>query len=359
MKRLYILSLVALLSVMTGFAAEKTLTWSVTGVSKEVKQRPVSVTLVSADNAANGTWTAVSTGRPSAAMTTNNIARLGPTTSTNGSTFSGVLSYDATQIPETAVIKSISVTAATNGEYTMTAIVGNNDLGTSVTFNASTQTTKTLTGEVTGNTPQISLSCTGTAKHIDISKITVTYEEAEPEVEATTTIEVHEIKNASEVDKWVSVTADEYTTDNTVDKVRLTFAPATEGKTASISVNGEDVEFTVTAENQGVFVYTYPESTEILSDDIIVLSEYYPERTLELLATDTSSAEMLAAAATTVKATAGGLEIGVSQPARASVYDASGRLVSSVTVSGEARVALTRGLYIAVVNGKAFKAVVR
>ncbi len=173
--RLCVVSLICacMLTLGVGNAWGVDVTWNINGVNTTASYQQVNTTLKISSvspNTETGVWTAVSNGDNSYAGS-NSGAQLG---ASSGRQFEGTITLSNTSIPSTATITAIKVTGKANGNYTISATVGGSSFGSSISFNSTTASQKTISGSKVGNTIVLSVSPT-TNKYLNISKIIVSY----------------------------------------------------------------------------------------------------------------------------------------------------------------------------------------
>ncbi len=160
-------------------ADDVTVTWTISGVvttqntSGGCQVNTALRTSSISPSGASGTWTAVSNNDKSYAATDNGAAHLGAGSNRE---FNGTITLSSTSIPSEAKIKSVTVTAISNGSSTLSATVGGNSLGSNKTISGTTSKDYTISGSSqTGNSVVLTLSGTATSKYVTISKIAITY----------------------------------------------------------------------------------------------------------------------------------------------------------------------------------------
>lgn len=169
MKKFTFLCLFAILASISAFA-ETTITWTITGVPSKISGKPLNTLLnyTSVPESA-GTWTAVTTGNCYAA-TSSGAVQLG-----SGSyAFNGTISLSNSIIPETALIKNITIVATTGATYYVTPKVGTTNFGNSTTIVSDGNTS--IDGEALGNEIVLTFA-SSTKKNVVLKSISVTYEE--------------------------------------------------------------------------------------------------------------------------------------------------------------------------------------
>lgn len=263
MKKLLLKSLLLLCALIVGgtssvWADDVTVTWNINGVNTAQTtsgggQVDTSLKTSSIEpGGASGTWTAVSSTETSYASS-NSGAQLGASSSRQ---FTGTITLSSTSIPETALIKSVTVTAKSNGTSTLSATVGGNSLGSSQTITGTTVTPYVITGSSqTGNAIVLTLSGTTESKYVTISKIEVTYTPPAGSVSAPT---FNPTAGAVDVGTQISIVQDaadqiRYTTDGT-DPTKTTgtvysapIAINTGTTFKAIAIKGENVSSVATA----------------------------------------------------------------------------------------------------------------
>ncbi len=159
-----------LVGIGSAWAADQTVTWTVTGVNTSANGAAVNTTLKVTKNPTSetGIWTAVSSANSFAG--TNSGAQLG----SSSYSFNGTIILSGTSIPSNATIKKVVLTCRSGGSYTISVKVGSSQLGSSTTINNTTAADKTFSGSLTGNNIVIELS-TSAKKYFAVSKIAVTY----------------------------------------------------------------------------------------------------------------------------------------------------------------------------------------
>ena len=181
MKKFIFLCLFAILASISAFA-ETTITWSITGV--QTTQNTSGGGIVDTDlkgtctPSDGGTWHANSTNKSYAAS--NSGAQLGAGSKRE---FKGTISLKNTTIPENAIITQVSITAKSNGTYPLSITVNDENFG-SVSVTGTSAKAYNATGKLTGKNIVFTSSSPTTSKYLNVSAISVTYEDAPVEVES-------------------------------------------------------------------------------------------------------------------------------------------------------------------------------
>lgn len=181
MKKFTFLCLFAILASISAFA-ETTITWSITGV--QTTQGTSGGDIVDTDlkgtctPSNGGTWHANSTNKSYAAS--NSGAQLGAGSNRE---FKGTISLKNTTIPENAIITQVSITAKSNGTYPLSITVNGENFG-SVSVTGTSAKAYNATGKLTGKNIVFTSSSPTTSKYLNVSAISVTYEDAPIEVES-------------------------------------------------------------------------------------------------------------------------------------------------------------------------------
>ena len=179
MKQKFLLKTMLLLCALIAgsssvWAEDVTVTWNISGVATSANNQKVNTALTTSSitpSGASGTWTAVSEGNSSYAGSSTG-AQLGASSNRE---FNGTVSLSSTSIPASATIKSVTVTAKSNGSSTLAVTVGGNSLASSKTVTGTSATEYIFEGTQTGNGIVLTFSNTTASKYINISKIVVTY----------------------------------------------------------------------------------------------------------------------------------------------------------------------------------------
>ena len=181
MKKFIFLCLFAILASISAFA-ETTITWSITGV--QTTQNTSGGGIVDTDlkgtctPSDGSTWHANSTNKSYAAS--NSGAQLGAGSKRE---FKGTISLKNTTIPENAIITQVSITAKSNGTYPLSITVNDENFG-SVSVTGTSAKAYNATGKLTGKNIVFTSSSPTTSKYLNVSAISVTYEDAPVEVES-------------------------------------------------------------------------------------------------------------------------------------------------------------------------------
>ena len=181
MKKFIFLCLFAILASISAFA-ETTITWSITGV--QTTQNTSGGVIVDTDlkgtctTSDGGTWHANSTNKSYAAS--NSGAQLGAGSNRE---FKGTISLKNTKIPENAIITQVSITAKSNGKYPLSITVNGETFG-SVSVTETSAKAYNATGKLTGKNIVFTSSSPSKSKYLNVSAISVTYEDAPIEVES-------------------------------------------------------------------------------------------------------------------------------------------------------------------------------
>ena len=181
MKKFIFLCLFAILASISAFA-ETTITWSITGV--QTTQNTSGGGIVDTDlkgtctPSDGGTWHANSTNKSYAAS--NSGAQLGAGSKRE---FKGTISLKNTTIPENAIITQVSITAKSNGTYPLSITVNDENFG-SVSVTGTSAKAYNATGKLTGKNIVFTSSSPKTSKYLNVSAISVTYEDAPVEVKS-------------------------------------------------------------------------------------------------------------------------------------------------------------------------------
>ena len=181
MKKFIFLCLFAILASISAFA-ETTITWSITGV--QTTQNTSGGVIVDTDlkgtctPSDGGTWHANSTNKSYAASSSG--AQLGAGSNRE---FKGTISLKNTTIPENAIITQVSITAKSNGTYPLSITVNGETFG-SVSVTGTSAKAYNATGKLTGKNIVFTSSSPTKSKYLNVSAISVTYEDAPIEVES-------------------------------------------------------------------------------------------------------------------------------------------------------------------------------
>ena len=181
MKKFTFLCLFAILASISAFA-ETTITWSITGV--QTTQNTSGGGIVDTDlkgtctPSDGGTWHANSTNKSYAGSSSG--AQLGAGSNRE---FKGTISLKNTTIPENAIITQVSITAKSNGTYPLSITVNGETFG-SVSVTGTSAKAYNATGKLTGKNIVFTSSSPTTSKYLNVSAISVTYEDAPVEVKS-------------------------------------------------------------------------------------------------------------------------------------------------------------------------------
>ena len=252
MKKFTFLCLFAILASISAFA-ETTITWTITGVPSKISGKPLNTTLnyTSVPESA-GTWTVVTKGNCYAA-TSSGAVQLG-----SGSyAFNGTISLSNSIIPETALIKNITIVATTNATYYVTPKVGTTNFGNSTTIVSGGNTS--IDGEALGNEIVLTFA-SSTKKNVVLKSISVTYEENPtlyaPSITGVENDGVYYSSATVKISKPLTSTAISYTVKNgeTVVDEETSAADAfsktyTEPGTYTVSASATDGTNTLSAED--------------------------------------------------------------------------------------------------------------
>ena len=184
-------------------------TWTISGVQTTANNAIVNTALKTSSvtpNTEKGVWTAKSTNNSYAGS--NLGAQLGASSNRE---FKGTITLSNTSIPASATITAIKITGRSNGTYTISAKVGENSFGSTITFNSSTDSEKSINGSIVGNSIVLTVSTTTASKYLGISKIVVSYTAA-TKLATPTNLKVSNVTTTSATLSWDAVTnASSYT----------------------------------------------------------------------------------------------------------------------------------------------------
>lgn len=195
--------LTMLLTLGIGHLWAADVTWTINGVQTTADNVIVNTALKTSSvtpSEEKGVWTAKSTNNSYAGA--NSGAQLG---ASKNREFEGTITLSNTSIPASATITAIKITGKSNGTYTISAKVGEKSFGSTITFNSTTYSEKSINGSIVGNTIVLTVSTSTASKYLGISKIVVSYTAA-TKLATPTNLQVSNVTTTSATLSWNAVT---------------------------------------------------------------------------------------------------------------------------------------------------------
>ncbi len=197
----FVAVLTMLLTLGIGHLWAADVTWTINGVQTTANNTIVNTALKTSSvtpNTEKGVWTAKSTNNSYAGF--NSGAQLGASSNRE---FKGTITLSNTSIPASATITAIKITGRSNGTYTISAKVGENSFGSTITFSSSTDSEKSINGSIVGNSIVLTVSTSTASKYLGISKIVVSYT---AKLATPTNLKVADVTTTSATLSWDAVT---------------------------------------------------------------------------------------------------------------------------------------------------------